>query len=120
MEEVLRFSRFFYISVFTFETSIVGYAATFPIGESKFFDNFAKQNITPVLRDAEASSPTVAKQLADRKLFFLLINSNYSCLPLWGRGTARGGRGLTCSQDFLISPSLRSKPLSSATPPLSP
>ena len=35
MEEVLRFSRFFNISVFTFETSIVGYAATFPIGESK-------------------------------------------------------------------------------------
>ena len=28
-------SRFFNISIFTFETSIVGYAATFPKGESK-------------------------------------------------------------------------------------
>ena len=38
----LTFSRFFNISVFTFETSIVGYAATFPIGESKFFLNRLK------------------------------------------------------------------------------
>ena len=28
-------SRFFNISIFTFETSIVGYADTFPRGESK-------------------------------------------------------------------------------------
>ena len=62
VEEVLLFLKFFDISVFTFETSIVGYAATFPIGESKFFDNFAKQNIAPVLRDAEASSPTASLQ----------------------------------------------------------
>ena len=33
-----------------------------PKGKASFFDNFVKQNITSVLRDAEASSPTATLQ----------------------------------------------------------
>ena len=68
-------------------------------------------HITPVLRDVEAPSPTSVRQLSAilTTLAFrfgewkpLAVKSNHSCLPLWGRGTACGGRGLSALHIYLI------------------
>ena len=63
---------------------------------------------TVFFRDVEAPSPTVVFISGRRGAVpydckTTCRNSHRSCLPLWGRGTACGGRGLTFSRFFNIS-----------------